>query len=238
MEREVKIIGKKIMKIVLIGMEENIYLREVLLNFFKRGHTLDAIILEKGTPRSEAMIGYLKNDFYESPAFAELVQGKGIPFYVVKNLNGEDTKELLQKYAPDIVMLGGSSRILKADIITTAKTGIINCHPGLLPEYKGRDIVGWAIYNRDPIGVTCHFIDASVDSGPILIRREGEKPHKETLLQVRIRMMRLAAKLMVESVEGLMSGSIKSQPQTSGGTTYESMSGGILKEVEKILEDK
>jgi methionyl-tRNA formyltransferase len=223
------------MKIVLLGLEENIYFREVLKRFSERNLPLEAIIIEKNTPRGEAMLDYLKNDFYNPPSVAELLKGKTIPVHAVSNLNGEDTEGLLKKYAPDVVMLGGSSRILKPHIINAATIGIINCHPGLLPEYKGIDVVGWAIYHGAPIGATCHFIDTGVDSGPILLRKEADQPHRETLLEVRVRVMRLAAKLMVESVEGIMKKTITAKPQTASGTTYGSIPFEIVEEVEKKL---
>lgn len=45
---------------------------------------------------------------------------------------------------------------------------IINCHPGILPTVRGLDSFKWAIYNKQPLGVTLHYIDEGVDQGDII----------------------------------------------------------------------
>jgi len=223
------------MKIVLMSMEENIFFREILKNLLDRGHALEAVILEKGTPRSAVMVDYLKNDFYNPPTLNQIILGKKIPVYEVDNLNGEKNLELLRKLNPDLILLGGSSRIIKPEIIKTAKTGILNSHPGLLPHYRGRDIVGWAIYNNDPIGATCHFIDEGVDMGPILMQEKVPYSVGKNLLEIRVAVMRLAAALMVKSLQGFLAGKIQAFPQIKGiGKTY----GPMSKEIIEIVEDK
>ena len=50
--------------------------------------------------------------------------------------------------------------------------GIINFHPGLIPEARGLDTPQWCIYDGIPLGVTSHFIDSKVDAGRIIERVE------------------------------------------------------------------
>lgn len=49
---------------------------------------------------------------------------------------------------------------------------VINSHPGYLPNCRGLDALKWAIYEKQPIGVTCHLIGDEVDAGEVLIREE------------------------------------------------------------------
>jgi len=61
--------------------------------------------------------------------------------------------------------------ILGAGIISSKTiTGkrIVNCHPGIIPAYRGLDSFKWAIYYMQPLGITLHYIDEKVDSGEII----------------------------------------------------------------------
>lgn len=70
----------------------------------------------------------------------------------------------------DIVVQGGVG-ILKPEMIAVPKIGIINVHPGRLPEYRGNSCPEWAIFNNDEIWATAHFVDAGIDTGPVICSR-------------------------------------------------------------------
>lgn len=224
-------------KIVIMMMEENIFGRELIRVLLENNLIPEAIIIEKDSKRSAAMLDYLKNDFYNPPPLVELLSNRQLKVFEVDNLNGENCRNILESLAPDLVLLGGSSRIIKLEIIKTVRAGVINAHPGLLPDYKGRDIVGWAIYNDDPIGATTHFIDEGVDSGPILMQERSSYLKGETLLEIRVRIMKLCADLMARSVLGLMRGEIKPTAQPIGvGKVYEPMPSEVMRAVEEKLK--
>ena len=84
-------------------------------------------------------------------------------------LNSHKLIRLLQSKQPDyILMMGGG--ILSTETIQTAKKGVLNAHPALLPWIRGVDVIYHAIMKDIPIGVTCHFIDVGIDTGPIINR--------------------------------------------------------------------
>lgn len=70
----------------------------------------------------------------------------------------------------DIVIQGGVG-ILKPGMISVPKVGIINVHPGRLPEYRGNSCPEWAVFNNDEIWATAHLVDAGIDTGPIICSR-------------------------------------------------------------------
>ncbi len=78
--------------------------------------------------------------------------------------NSKETINYLNKIEPDIGIILGA-RILSKEIIKCFSKGIINFHPGILPENRGLDTVKWAIYNDLPQGITTHFIDEKIDVG-------------------------------------------------------------------------
>jgi len=119
-------------------------------------------------------------------------------FYVPHH-NGSQCEDLLKKIKPDIILLGGC-RILKQNIIDIPKIGILNSHPGLLPKYRGMDVVAWAIYNDDDVGGTCHFIDSGADTGSIIIRKILNYSDCRSLIEVRVKAMKLCIDLLIKSV--------------------------------------
>ena len=91
-----------------------------------------------------------------------------IPFYFFKSHNSEKHRKFIEINAIDLVINIGTPRILKKSVINTPKIGILNCHPGILPNYRGCSCVEWALFNNDPVGNTAHLMTKSIDEGPII----------------------------------------------------------------------
>jgi phosphoribosylglycinamide formyltransferase-1 len=74
----------------------------------------------------------------------------------------------LEKYKPDLIVLAGFMRILTPNFIKPYRGKLINIHPSLLPKYPGLNTHQKVLDNNDPEhGVTVHFVDENLDSGPI-----------------------------------------------------------------------
>lgn len=101
--------------------------------------------------------------------FATLVN-QGIPFWNVNSHNSEETLNLVRKHGIDVLVNAGTPRILKKPLFDALSFGVINCHPGLLPEFRGCTCVEWAIFLDEPIGNTVHLMSEEIDTGPILFR--------------------------------------------------------------------
>ena len=74
----------------------------------------------------------------------------------------------LEKYKPDLVVLAGFMRILSPLFVNRYLGKLINIHPSLLPKYKGLDTHKRVLENSEEYhGVTVHFVDSTLDGGPI-----------------------------------------------------------------------
>ena len=72
----------------------------------------------------------------------------------------------------DLVVLAGYMQLLSADFVARFPHRLINVHPALLPSFPGIDALQQAIDHGSKItGVTVHFVDEGVDSGPIIMQR-------------------------------------------------------------------
>ena len=77
------------------------------------------------------------------------------------------------RYAPDLGISVSYDQILRPELIKLPRLGFINFHAGMLPRYRGRNVINWAIINNEKeIGVTAHFIDVGIDTGDIILQRK------------------------------------------------------------------
>ena len=58
-----------------------------------------------------------------------------VPFFFIKNHNSLENIELINKRGIDLLINCGTPRILKATVLKAPKIGVLNCHPGILPDY-------------------------------------------------------------------------------------------------------
>ena len=64
------------------------------------------------------------------------------------------------------------NQIFKKKMIETPPLGIINCHAGKLPFYRGRNILNWALINDEKeFGITVHYVDENIDTGDIVLQK-------------------------------------------------------------------
>jgi methionyl-tRNA formyltransferase len=78
-------------------------------------------------------------------------------------------EEFVAEAAPDLVWITDYRYILPPSIISMPRRGAVNLHPSLLPKYRGRAPINWAIIHGETrLGLTAHFVDEGVDSGDII----------------------------------------------------------------------
>ncbi len=156
----------------------------------------------------------------------------------VSNFNGEDCIEILRGINPDLIVLGGS-RILKSSALEIPSIGVINAHPGILPGYRGVDVIPWAIHNNDTVGVTVHFVNAGVDTGDIIQITEMAVMHGDSIQDLEDRAIELAGEMTAEVVRNLAEhGRVETLPNPkSQGKQYYAMPIDLRKQVEQKLKN-
>ena len=110
----------------------------------------------------------------------------------------------------DLVVLAGFMRVLKGDFLRTFEGRIVNIHPSLLPSFPGLEAWKQALdYGVKVTGCTVHFVDAGVDSGPIIGQQTVpvlDDDNAETLHQ---RVHRAEHELYPRSVAAIARGEIR-----------------------------
>lgn len=129
----------------------------------------------------------------------------GARYHVMPHNDGR-TVDLLGSIRPDLGIIAGA-RILKAPVINNFAVGIINFHPGLIPEARGLDAMLWSIHHMVPLGVTAHLIDEHIDSGRVLLRRQISVHEDDTSLDLSERLY----ETQLEMVGAAISAAVKGQ---------------------------
>jgi len=77
----------------------------------------------------------------------------------------------------DLVVLAGYMQLLSPTFVARFRDRVVNIHPALLPAFPGLDAIGQALAaGVETTGVTVHFVDEGVDTGPPIVRREVAVP--------------------------------------------------------------
>ena len=134
--------------------------------------------------------------------------------------NNQEFRVQLESLKPDAIVVVAYGRIIPQWMIDLPAHGNINAHASLLPKYRGAAPIQWALAKGESLtGVTTMRIDAGLDTGPMLLRREIEIPRDETAITLGPRLAAVAAELMVETLQGLKAGTITPQPQDNSQAT-------------------
>ena len=128
---------------------------------------------------------------------------------------------LMNASRPDIVLVFGTG-ILRAPVLSAFEGRIINIHLGLSPYYRGAGTNFWPLVNRQPeyVGATIHYLDAGIDTGPILAHARpcieaSDGPHdvgNKTIVS--------AAQMLLRAASAHVAGLAQGVTQWDGGRLY------------------
>ncbi|HEU5061809.1 MAG TPA: phosphoribosylglycinamide formyltransferase [Solirubrobacterales bacterium] len=114
----------------------------------------------------------------------------------------------------DLVVLAGYMQLLSAGFVARFRNRVVNIHPALLPSFPGLDAIGQALAaGVDTTGVTVHFVDEGVDTGPVIAQRAIELPGATEAAAVREALRPLEHDLLCESVELIARGAVGIDPE-------------------------
>lgn len=145
-----------------------------------KGTNMQAILEAIRAGRLDARVACVISDVADA-YILERARQNGIPAEYVDcapfktKLDGEAERkvlELLRRHGADFVVLAGFMRMIKAGLLAAYPNRIVNIHPALLPAFPGLEAWKQALdYGVKITGCTVHFVDAGMDTGPIILQR-------------------------------------------------------------------
>lgn len=139
----------------------------------------------------------------------------------------------LAALASEAMVVVGYGQIIPQAIIDLPRHGIINVHASLLPRYRGAGPIQWAIANGETVtGITTMQINAGLDTGDMLLKAETSIGPEETALELGPRLATMGASLLIETLEGLLAGTLTPIPQNDADATL----APILKKEDGLID--
>jgi phosphoribosylglycinamide formyltransferase-1 len=121
--------------------------------------------------------------------------------------------EWLAAAGVELVVLAGYMQLLDPAFLGRFPQRVINVHPALLPAFPGLRAVEQALeYGVKVFGVTVHYVDAGIDTGPVIAQRAIELPAARTAAEVHDALRPLEHELLSETVRRIARGAIRPDP--------------------------
>ena len=160
-------------------------------------------------------IELLVSDKPEAPV-AQRAEEAGIPALLLrpKDFAGRELYEAaivaeLQRRDIGLIVLAGYMRLISPVLLEPYAGRIINIHPSLLPAFAGKDAIGQALdYGVKLTGVTVHFVDGGMDTGPVIAQRSVEVKPGDTADSLAERIHQVEYGLYPEVVAALAAGRV------------------------------
>jgi methionyl-tRNA formyltransferase len=115
----------------------------------------------------------------------------GVPVLPSERVRDAETADWIRAEGVDLLLNVHSLYLIVGEVVAAPRIGSFNLHPGPLPEYAGLNTPSWAIYNGEPRhGVTVHWMEPEVDTGPIAYSATFDLSESDTGLSVSARCVR------------------------------------------------
>lgn len=223
-------------------LKEHPYGREMLKQLLSEGFVPQIIISEDSEIADEERDKFLIR-IEGNPIAAtieEQISSLDVTHVEVEIHNSEQVMPYLNDLDLDLIIFGGT-RIIRGEILDYPKDGVINSHPGLLPECRGSASPAWSVYHDIPIGSSTHFCDNGIDTGELLMRREVLVKRGMTYEDLCYETLVLAGVLMKEALLHYVAGeweSIRRPQGQSEHPTFRNAPDEVLAVVEQKLSEQ
>jgi methionyl-tRNA formyltransferase len=145
----------------------------------------------------------------------------GLPVEKPVDMRADEVRERLAALAPDLFAVVAFGAILSPALLAVPRSGSVNLHGSLLPEYRGASPVQRALWDgRAFTGVTTLFMDAGVDTGETILQRRLAIEPGDTAGTLAVKLAELGAPLLAESLLLAGAGSAPRRPQPGGSGSY------------------
>lgn len=119
----------------------------------------------------------------------------------------------IESCRPDLVVLAGYMQLLSASFVQRFRNRIVNIHPALLPSFPGLDAIGQALAaGVGTTGVTVHFVDEGVDTGPVIAQREVPVPDGVSREDLETAVHAVEHELYPEAIRMIAEGRVRIDP--------------------------
>ncbi|EPL9571104.1 bifunctional UDP-4-amino-4-deoxy-L-arabinose formyltransferase/UDP-glucuronic acid oxidase ArnA [Providencia rettgeri] len=177
----------------------------------KAGFDIQAVFTHTDDPN--------ENHFYSS--VARLSADMELPVFAPENVNHPLWIERIREMKPDVIFSFYYRDMLSEELLAIAPKGAFNLHGSLLPKYRGRAPINWALLNGESeTGVTLHKMVAKADAGDIVAQEKVAITDTDTGLTLHAKVREAAEVLLDKTLPLIEAGSYKTVAQDESQATY------------------
>jgi len=145
---------------------------------------------------------------------ADIARARGIPVFAPENVNSEEGVVLIAGLQPDLIVSAYYRRLISERILALPRLGAFNLHGSLLPKYRGRAPINWAVLHGERrIGMTLHRMIRRADAGAIVDQEAAELGPRDTAEQAYRKVLPCARRILERQIHALLTGTAAERPQ-------------------------
>ena len=155
------------------------------------------------------------------PPVKEAAQRHGIPVLQPERIKTAEALEEVLALRPDLIVTAAYGQILPKQLLDAPRFGCINVHASLLPKYRGGAPIHKAIIEGETeSGVTIMYMVEALDAGDMLSKTVVPIEERDTAGSLFEKLSAAGAKLLVDTLPGLLAGEITPEPQDHDRATF------------------
>ena len=185
----------------------------ILRSLIDSGYEVTAVFTQPDRPKG-------RKGILQMPPVKELALEKGIAVYQPEKIRLPENVRILEQLQPDFIVAAAFGQIIPQSILDIPPYGCLNVHASLLPSWRGAAPIQWSILAGDRItGVTIMRMNAGLDTGDMILKKEIPIREDETGDSLFERLMEEGALLLPKAMEMILSGSAVYTPQPEQSPT-------------------
>ena len=170
-------------------------------------HQVLAVVTQPDRPRG-------RGRSMAPPAVKSAAGELGLPVLQPAKIRNRTFRLQIAELGAELFVVVAYGKILRPRMLAVPPMGCVNVHASLLPRYRGAAPIQWSVINGERrTGITTMLMDAGMDTGPMLLRRELELAPHETAGTLHDRLAELGPPLLLETLEGLAAGTLEPRQQ-------------------------
>ena len=172
------------------------------------GHEVALVLTQPDRPAGRSLE-------LRQPAVKQFALSRGLPVLQPEKLKSNaELRAQLEAIAPDVIIVVAYGRIVPDWMLAMPRLGCINVHGSLLPKYRGAAPIQWAVANGETAtGVTTMVLDSGLDTGAMLLSQSLAIGPTATAAELYPQLAQSGAHLLIETLQGLVTGTLRSTPQ-------------------------
>lgn len=157
----------------------------------------------------------------DGPSFVVYAHQQGIPAFEPASPNRLEFVQALRELKPDLFVAVGYVNLLKDEILAVPRLLAANFHASLLPAYRGKHPLFWALRNGERwVGLTVHVMDSGLDTGDVLYQVKVRTRKDDSVATLYDRIMERSVSLVGQLITDAEAGKLRPQSQSQVGVSY------------------